>query len=250
MTAPARTRTRTRTRAQQVRTRTKPAQSTVEAPEEPETRAPRRAQPRGRSSAAERAYARRAQRTEELRAAEADTGGRRRFRLLRLVKLRLPRSRASFVLVMMGLLAAGVATTLWLSTQAIADTYRLKELRQANADLSERAEQLQREVTMRESPSWLAEQARQLGMVPGGDPARLVVDREGETTLVGEPEKVTTPAPPPPATPPAESEPDAGNQDGANQDDADQDDADQDDRDSAPGGERQAGDNAAPGGGD
>ncbi|WP_216216357.1 FtsB family cell division protein [Amycolatopsis aidingensis] len=217
-----------------------------ETPEAPETAQPRRTPARGRSSAAERAYARRAQRTEELRAAEADTGGGgRRFRLLRLVKLRLPRSRASFVLVMMGLLAAGVATTLWLSTQAIADTYRLKELRQTNADLSERAEQLQREVTMRESPSWLAEQARRLGMVPGGDPARLVVDREGGTTLVGEPEKVTKPAPPPPPEPPAQPPPDQANQDNANQDDAPP--------EGEPGdaqGSQQAEENAAPGGGD
>jgi hypothetical protein len=153
---------------------------------------------RGRTTAAERAYARRAQRAEEIRRVaetlpkpEAKRTGLSRFR---------PRSRASFVLVMMGLLAIGVATTLWLSTQAIADSYKLEEIRQTNAGLAEHAEMLQREVTQQDSASALANKAKQLGMVPGGDPARIVVNPDGSTRVVGEPKKAAASASSPAAS--------------------------------------------------
>src|SRR6185369_7557179 len=115
----------------------------------------------------------------------------------------LPKSRASLVLLMMALLAAGVATTLWLTTQAIADSYRLEQLRTTNAHLAEQKEQLQRDVAKAESPALLAPAAQQLGMVPGGDPARIVVGPDGKTSLVGEPKKAKADAPVVPAAPPA-----------------------------------------------
>ncbi|PXY33077.1 hypothetical protein BAY59_08120 [Prauserella coralliicola] len=198
MTAPARTRTRTRTQSAS-RTRQRMRATTTAVPEAPEVGGA----PRRRSSAAERAYARRAQRARELRreAAPEDGGPRPRLRL------RWPRSRASFVLLLMALMAAGVATTLGLSTQAIADSYRLEELRQGNANLAEYSEQLQREVASAESPSSLAERAKALGMVPGGNPARIVVNEDGSIRVVGEPTKATAPAPPPAPEPEPEPEP-------------------------------------------
>jgi hypothetical protein len=147
----------------------------------------------GRSSAAERAYARRAQRAELLQREPAAKPAKQKTK----AKLRWPASRASFVLMMMGLLAAGVAATLWLSTQAIADSYRLEQLRGFNAKQVEQAEQLQREVTKEESASALAQKATDLGMVPGGDPARILVDQNGSTTVVGQPKKARAAAPPP-----------------------------------------------------
>ncbi|QFU92288.1 hypothetical protein [Amycolatopsis sp. YIM 10] len=175
MTAPARSRTRARTEQRGTTGRT-------------------------RTSAAERAYARRAQRAAEAVArperqpdgAASAVKARPKLKL----KLRLPRSRASFVLLMMGLLAVGVVTTLWLSTQAIADSYRLDELRKDNAGLVEQAERLQREVTKQESTSSLDERAKALGMVPGGDPARIIVNPDGGITVIGEPKKATPPAAP------------------------------------------------------
>jgi len=107
---------------------------------------------------------------------------------------------------MMSLLAAGVATTLWLSTQAIADSYRLEHVKQDNALLAERADQLQRDVAKQESISSLAQKAKELGMVPGGDPARILLNADGTTTLVGEPRAAVAPAPPPPP-PPVETPP-------------------------------------------
>jgi hypothetical protein len=206
MTAPAKSRRRaapaTRGRSEAART---PATTEPEAqPVQPGKAAPRRGS-RGRTSAAERAYARRAQRADLLKEREprpepkpAEPGGRKVK-----LKLRLPKSRASFVLMMMALLAAGVATTLWLTTQAIADSYRLEQLRTTNASLAETKEQLQRDVAKAESPASLAPAAQQLGMVPGGDPARIVVGPDGKTSLVGEPKKAKADAPVVPAAPPA-----------------------------------------------
>lgn len=187
MTAPARTRGKPATR-----TRRRPkATTTTRQPEAPGTGATKR-----RTSAAERAYARKAQRAPGTRS-EADAG--QASRSGRLPFPHWPRSRTSFVLLLMAMMVAGVAASLWLSTQAITDSYRLEELRQQNAGLAERSEQLQREVSQLESPSSLAERARRLGMVPGGNPARLVLHEDGSVVVVGEPSQAT--APPPPAPP-------------------------------------------------
>ena len=176
-----------------------------------ETEAPARR----RTGAAERAYARRAQRADLLRqrapkkpSAEPEPVEATTLRTR--LKLRWPRSRASFVLVMMGLLAVGVAATLWFTTQAIADSYRLERLRTDNASLMETKDRLEREVAKAQSPASLAPAAQQLGMVPGGDPARIVVGKDGKTTVVGEPKKAE-PAQGDPVTPPANNPPPAGN---------------------------------------
>ncbi|HKS49541.1 MAG TPA: hypothetical protein VJT49_31420 [Amycolatopsis sp.] len=172
------------------RTRRKPEEASVATPP---GQAPDRERRRG--SAAERAYARRAQRAEGLRRPAGQPERTRGFRL------RGPKSRASFVLIVMLLLAAGIAVTLLLSTQAIADSYRLEQIRQENANLAERSEQLQQDVSKAGSASSLAERAKALGMVPAGDPAHLVKNPDGSITVVGDPEKAT--APPAPASPPS-----------------------------------------------
>jgi hypothetical protein len=203
MTAPTRSRRGTGAkRREQATTTTDRAPGTNQP-----VKTPRRAPRTGRSSAAERAYARRAQRAELLeRGHDADREPAQQKAKRR---LRWPASRASFVLMMMGLLAAGVATTLWLSTQAIADSYRLEQLRASNVRQAEQAAQLQLEVTKQESAASLAQKAQALGMVPGGDPARIVVAPDGTTSVVGTPKKAQAPAPPPPPAPPAPSAPSA-----------------------------------------
>ncbi|MEU3622005.1 hypothetical protein BS329_00985 [Amycolatopsis coloradensis] len=206
MTAPAKSRGR-RTPAPGRRAR---ATSTVdETPDATETTTSTRAS-RGRTSAAERAYARRAQRADLLQRDQQRNrpdGGAGKEAPRKKVTLRWPRSRASFVLMMMGMLAVGVACTLWLTTQAIADSYRLEQLRTTNAGLAEAKERLQREVAKAESPASLAPKAREQGMVPGGDPAHIVVGPDGQSTVVGEPKKAEADAPPATsiaAPPPAE----------------------------------------------
>jgi hypothetical protein len=179
--------------AKSTETTEKPDTTTPEAPE-------RKAQRRPRTAAAERAYARRAQREGRGRGGAVQRHPRRKPQQKH---ERGTASRASFVMLVMGLLAAGVVTTLWLSTQAIADSYRLDQAKKTATELAERAEVLQREVAGLESASTLAQMARQLGMIPAGDPSRLVVGPDGKVTVVGDPKPVTPPAPPPPASPPA-----------------------------------------------
>jgi len=147
-----------------------------------------------RTAAAERAYARRAQRADLLRGKEIQQPAARKLRL------RWPRSRASFVLIVMTLLAAGVIATLLLSTQAIADSYRLEQIREENSALAEQSEQLQQDVTKAEAASSLADHAKALGMVPSGEPAHLVQNADGTVTVVGKPAKAVAPATPAPAT--------------------------------------------------
>jgi hypothetical protein len=104
--------------------------------------------------------------------------------------------RASFVALIIAVLTVGIVATLWLSTQAIADSYRLEQAKQEADRLAERAAGLQREVTEQESAASLAERAKAMGMVPAGDPARIVVHSDGTITVVGDPTPVQPPAPP------------------------------------------------------
>jgi hypothetical protein len=157
------------------------------------TEAPQR---RPRTAAAERAYARRAQREGRGRGEAVQRHPRRKPQQKH---ERVTASRAAFVMLVMGLLAAGVVTTLWLSTQAIADSYRLDQAKRTATELAERAEMLQSDVAQLESASSLANMARLLGMVPAGDPSRLIVGQDGQVSVIGDPKPVTPPAAPPPA---------------------------------------------------
>jgi hypothetical protein len=131
---------------------------------------------------------------------------RREDRLRKLVGGRAPRTaptagRAKFVLLVMGLLAVGLIVTLWLSTAAAADSYRLQDARVAARALSEQSEQLRREVMAMDAAPALAQQAAALGMVPVQDSARLVVGPDGAVTLVGTPKAAIATAPPAPLAP-------------------------------------------------
>jgi hypothetical protein len=141
---------------------------------------------RGRSPAIARAYARRAQRSGPRHACSdsADAG------------------RTPFVMLVMALLGMALVATLWLSTAATADSYHLESARKDARNLTERSEGLSRTVATLETAPELARRARELGMVPAGDPARLIVRADGAVVLVGQPRRATAPAPPP--APPVE----------------------------------------------
>jgi hypothetical protein len=102
------------------------------------------------------------------------------------------------VLTVMVLLGVGLIATLWLSTAAAADSYRLQDARAAARELSERSERLHRDVAVLESAPALAQRATELGMVPAKDPARLVVAPDGAVQVVGEAVPVVAPPPAPP----------------------------------------------------
>jgi hypothetical protein len=115
-----------------------------------------------------------------------------------------PTGRAKFVLLIMSLLVGGLVATLWLSTAASADSYRLQDARAALTTLTQQDESLHREVAQLASAPELARRAEQLGMVRVKDPARLVVAPDGGVTVVGKPQAAPAPAPPPaPAAPAA-----------------------------------------------
>jgi hypothetical protein len=191
MTAPARvggpagrTRTRAQPRTQPARTQPRERTTTGKPPAQPEGTTGTR----GRSSAAERAYARRAQRTGQTAAVAPVPQAERRPGSA---------SRATFVVSVMVLLVGGVVATLWFSTQATADAYRLEQAKNTTNQLQVQVGQLQQEVARQGSPQSLAQRARQLGMIPAPEAAHLVVGANGKVSVVGTP-SVAQPPPPPP----------------------------------------------------
>jgi hypothetical protein len=109
-----------------------------------------------------------------------------------------PGGTAPFVLLIMVLLTAGLVTTLWLSTAAAADSYRLDGDRQVARDLSEQSERLHRDVEAAQPAPALAAAARAQGMVPAGDPAVLLVAPDGSSQVIGNPQPALAPPPPVP----------------------------------------------------
>jgi hypothetical protein len=137
-----------------------------------------------RSAAVQRAYARRAQRTGAVHTARAGV---------------VAAGLTPFVVLVMVLLSGALVATLWLSTTAAADSYRLQSSRESARDLTERSEELGREVATLETAPELARRAGELGMVPADDPARLVVAPDGAVVVVGEPRPAVQPVSPLPA---------------------------------------------------
>ncbi|MGL4306955.1 MAG: hypothetical protein ACRCSF_12490 [Mycobacteriaceae bacterium] len=105
-------------------------------------------------------------------------------------------SRVPFVVLVIGLLTAGLGLTLWLSTRAAAESYQLTDARNYNQDLSERKEALLRDVELGQSAPELAKQAATLGMIPSKNVPHLVQVADGAWVVVGTPAPANgTPAP-------------------------------------------------------
>ncbi|MGH3788880.1 MAG: FtsB family cell division protein [Pseudonocardiaceae bacterium] len=164
-----------------------PMRGSTAVPMRGSTAAPTRSRNAGtrpvRSPAVARAYARRAQRTGARHSGPGSPHGP-------------DAGRAPFVVLVMTLLAVALVATLWLSTAAAADSYQLQDARTDARNLTERSEGLSREVASLETAPELARRARQLGMVPAGDPARLVVRPDGAVVVIGEARPVTAPVAP------------------------------------------------------
>ncbi|WP_024803761.1 hypothetical protein [Nocardia sp. BMG51109] len=151
--------------------------------------APRRVEQaeRVKSGAAQRAYARRHNRSERGRRLPPLPG-----RAASAMAGRLP-----FVSAILALLGCGLVLTLLLTTRAAEDSYQLGDARQTNRHLEDERAALQREVAAADSAPELANRARELGMVPAQDPSRLLVAPDGTVTVVG----AETPEQGPPAPP-------------------------------------------------
>lgn len=210
MTAPARANAASRTdsaqdaTAEKTRTATQP-QGLKPPPKKSDKR-------RTRSAAAERAYARREERREQSarRPRQVRQGVEERRpvaampRAKQLVHERVSTlARLPLVVVVMVVLATGLAATLWLSISAVSGSYRLQEGEARVNALNERKEQLQRDVsTMGSTPEIQRRAEQELGMVKAPAPAHLVPQPDGSVVVVGEPKKATTPPPPVPPAPP------------------------------------------------
>ncbi|MCC3333349.1 hypothetical protein [Nocardia abscessus] len=165
---------------------------TVEAP----GRVARRVQDaeRVKSGAAQRAYARRRLRAES----GSDTA------FLPTVRRSAMAARIPFVTAIIALLGCGLALTLLLTTRAAEDSYQLGDARATNRRLADERAALQREVEAADSAPELAARARELGMIPAKDPARLLVGPDGSVTVIGKPTPAQgTPVPPLNASPSA-----------------------------------------------
>jgi hypothetical protein len=136
--------------------------------------------PRDPGGAVGRAYARRAGRRQRLGGAGSpETEG-----------------RAQFVLMIMLMLGVGLVASLWLSTTAAADSYRLDTARQSTRELAERIETVHSQIVAMQSTPALARAARSLGMVQLTDVARLVVGPDGHVSVFGTPKAAMASAPP------------------------------------------------------
>ncbi|RRO16093.1 hypothetical protein EIL87_13565 [Saccharopolyspora rhizosphaerae] len=228
MTAPARANAASRTDSAETAEGTATGPSGLkQAPKKSEKR-------RTRSAAAERAYARREERRDQpaRRPRQVRQGGEERRpvaampRAKQLVHERVNTlARLPLVVVVMVVLATGLAATLWLSISAVSGSYRLQEGEARVNALNERKEQLQREVSSMGSTPEIQRRAEQeLGMVKAPAPAHLVPQPDGSVVVVGEPEKATAPAPPPappaPAGEPGQPTPPASPQHAPQQDPA------------------------------
>jgi hypothetical protein len=106
--------------------------------------------------------------------------------------------RAPFVLLVLGLIGAGLCALLALNTVAAADEVQQRSLNSANSDTDATTQQLQLEVANRQAPAALASAARALGLVPNPHPAFLVVQPDGTVALMGSPAPAAAPVTPTP----------------------------------------------------
>jgi hypothetical protein len=136
--------------------------------------------------------------------ARPETARTRTAPVLRLVAGHAPQApKTPFVLLVLALLGGGLVTLLLLSSASSADAFTQRTLQRDNRALSLREQELAREVAASEAPGELAKRARQLGLVPGGEPGFLVVEPSGRARVQGSPVPATSPPPPPSPTPSA-----------------------------------------------
>ncbi|MFE7746336.1 hypothetical protein [Nocardia sp. NPDC057455] len=147
---------------------------------------------RVKSGAAQRAYAKRRMR--------AESGSDAAF--LPTMRRSAMAARIPFVTAILVLLGCGLALTLLLTTRAAEDSYQLGDARATNRRLADERAALQREVEVADSAPELALRARELGMIPAKDPARLLIGPDGSVTVIGKPTPAQgTPVPPLNASP-------------------------------------------------
>ncbi|MGW8685064.1 hypothetical protein ACWGNN_29230 [Streptomyces sp. NPDC055817] len=107
-------------------------------------------------------------------------------------------ARTPFVLLVVLLLGGGLITLLMLNSALNEGSFRLNDLKKQTTDLTDDEQALQRDVDAYAAPDALQRRARELGMVPGGDPAFLNPDGtvRGVPGAAAAPSTLWRPAPP------------------------------------------------------
>ncbi|MFI6086651.1 septum formation initiator family protein [Streptomyces sp. NPDC051218] len=85
-------------------------------------------------------------------------------------------ARTPFVLLVVVLLGGGLIALLILNSSLNEGSFQLSELKKQTTELTDQEQELQRDVDAYAAPDALQRRARELGMVPGGDPAFLNPD--------------------------------------------------------------------------
>ncbi|MFE4668553.1 septum formation initiator family protein [Streptomyces sp. NPDC056716] len=103
-----------------------------------------------------------------------------RGRAARLARLfpagRAQAARTPFVLLVVALLGGGLIVLLVLNSALSEGSFRLADLQRDTKALTDEQQALQRDIDAYSAPEALQRRARELGMVPGGDPAFLGPD--------------------------------------------------------------------------
>ncbi|GHH16563.1 septum formation initiator family protein [Streptomyces rubradiris] len=103
-----------------------------------------------------------------------------RGRAARLARLfpagRARAARTPFVLLVVLLLGGGLIGLLVLNSALSEGSFKLDDLRKRTKTLTDEKQALQRDIDAYSAPDALQRRARELGMVPGGDPAFLAPD--------------------------------------------------------------------------
>ncbi|WNF26576.1 septum formation initiator [Streptomyces sp. C11-1] len=110
-------------------------------------------------------------------------------------------ARTPFVLLVVLLLGGGLIALLLLNSALNEGSFRLSKLKRETTELTDEQQALQRDVDSRSQPDALERRARELGMVPGGNPAFLNPDG----TVRGVPTEATAPPSPSPSPSPSAS---------------------------------------------
>jgi len=100
------------------------------------------------------------------------------------------------------MLVGGLCTLLALNTASAAQELRQRALTDSNAELSDAAQQLTRDLAAKQAPGALASAAAAQGLVPNPNPAFLRLNADGSVTVLGSPAQASVAPPPsPPAGP-------------------------------------------------
>jgi hypothetical protein len=114
-------------------------------------------------------------------------------------------ARAPFVLLVAGLLSAGLVALLLLNTSLAEGSFTLSTLQRDQAVLADRAQALEQDLARMQSPQRLSDRARALGMVPT-ETAVFLTTPDGK--ILGEPRPgVAAPKPAPKAPAAQDAEP-------------------------------------------